>query len=68
MGKMTQTTEELVAEMRAKWMRYGNRLGEVEGDGSPVGASFIIAACSGVHDVLILCQVISDLIEELSVR
>lgn len=39
--------------MRRKWERYGKRLQEDDGDGSLIGAPFIIAE-SGVTDVLAL--------------
>ena len=47
-------------EMRAKWQRYGARLARDDGDGSLVGAAFIIAK-TGVTDVEVLLAEIARL-------
>ena len=51
-----------LAEMRAKWERYGARLKEGDADGSLVGAAFIIAK-SGVTDMLELLDVLDGALE-----
>lgn len=48
--KLVMTPNEVV-DMRAKWERYDARLKEVDGNGSIVGAAFIIAK-TGVTDIL----------------
>lgn len=51
-----------LAEMRAKWLRYGERLGESHGDGSIIGAAYIIAK-SGVTDMLELLDLLEGALE-----
>ena len=41
-------------EMRHKWERYGERLKEGDGDGSLVGASYIIATLAATDIPLLL--------------
>ena len=55
--------------MRRKWERYGKRLQEDDGDGSLIGAPFIIAE-SGVTDVLALLAAVERvrLMEEENVK
>jgi hypothetical protein len=51
---------ELFQELRAKWQRYGARLARDDGDGSLVGAAFIIAK-TGVTDVEVLLAEVTRL-------
>ena len=52
-----------IDEVRAKWERFNARLQEGDGDGSLMGAAFIIAR-SGVTDVRRLCDEIDRLSNE----
>jgi hypothetical protein len=51
-----------LAEMRAKWERYGAMLTEPEGEGSMLGRTFIIAR-SGVTDMLALLDLLEGALE-----
>lgn len=51
-----------LVEMRAKWEGYGERLSEGDGNGSLLGASYIIAR-TAVTDILELLDLLEGALE-----